>query len=493
MSQTIPGDKMLDVSNSPEAVSLSADPRDTIDPVIHKRAMFKLDMVVMGVFGVMYLLANLDRNNLGNTNIMRLPEDLGLRGNEFGNAVTLFFATYVAFEAPCSIALKIVGPKNLLSVCMLGWGSVCLGMGFVKNVRGLYACRLLIGFFEAGLIPCINTYIGMVYLRSEMSVRSAIMYGCSAFAGAVGGLLASAVSNVHAGGLAPWSWLFIIEGIITVSFVPVLYAVFPKDPRTAWFLTEEERNVIRLRFELNPHLSLEDEFSCAKVASAFKDPKTYLHAVLEFVLTLSLFSFMTFLPAIIRGLGYTSVVAQLLTVPVYAWATISYFAIAFLSDKVGLRGPFILGAGLFLLAGYAVSIGTDSLGGRYAAVFIVGTGVYACAGLSIVWLNSNFAGHFKRATALGFTFTVGNCSGIAVGQIFSAQTAPRYLNGAKITMGMTAVGMVLTMVYMAALHRVNRQREKRLAECEPGTSVSAGVVVEKQTFSDYDVTFRYNL
>src|SRR5688572_21852313 len=128
---------------------------------------------------------------------MGLPEDLNLKGNEFGNAVTLFFATYVAFEAPCSIALKLVGPKNLLSACMLGWGTVCLGMGFIKNVQGLYACRLLIGFFEAGLIPCINAYIGMVYLRSEMSVRSAIMYGFSAFAGAVGGLLASAVSNIN--------------------------------------------------------------------------------------------------------------------------------------------------------------------------------------------------------------------------------------------------------------------------------------------------------
>lgn len=73
----------------------------------------------------------------------------------------------------------------------------------------------------------------MVYLRSEMLVRSAIMYGFSAFAGAVGGLLASAVSNVNAGGLLSWSWLFIIEGIITIACVPVIFAVSPKDPRNA--------------------------------------------------------------------------------------------------------------------------------------------------------------------------------------------------------------------------------------------------------------------
>ena len=54
-------------------------------------------------------------------------------------------------------------------------------------------------------------------------------------------------------------------------------------------------------------------------------------------------------------------------------------------------------------------------------------------GLCIVWLNSNFAGHFKRATALGVVFSVGNSSGLVVGQIFTAPSAPRYLNGSRIT------------------------------------------------------------
>jgi MFS family permease len=260
---------------------------------------------------------------------------------------------------------------------MLGWGVVCVGMGFVKNINQLYACRLLIGLFEAGLIPCINAYFGMVYLRSEMSKRSATMYGFSAFAGAVGGLLASAVSNVTAGGLPSWSWLFIIEGIITIACVPVVYLVFPQDVRTAWFLNPQEREVMRLRFELNPHLCIEEKFSWAKLASAFKDPKLYLHAVLEFSVSLSLFSFMTFLPAIIRGLGYTRVHAQLLTVPVYVWATVSYLMIAFGSDKVGLRSPFMLGACLALVIGYTMNIASDALGVRLAAVFVLGTGVYA--------------------------------------------------------------------------------------------------------------------
>ena len=63
----------------------------------------------------------------GNTNIMGLPEDLNLKGNEFGNAVTVFFATYVFFDTPCVVALKIIGPRSLLCFCMMAWGLVCLG------------------------------------------------------------------------------------------------------------------------------------------------------------------------------------------------------------------------------------------------------------------------------------------------------------------------------------------------------------------------------
>lgn len=41
----------------------------------------------------MYMLANLDRSNLGNANIAGMPKDLGLVGNQFGTATTLLYAS----------------------------------------------------------------------------------------------------------------------------------------------------------------------------------------------------------------------------------------------------------------------------------------------------------------------------------------------------------------------------------------------------------------
>lgn len=38
---------------------------------------------------MLYLMANLDRSNLGNANISGMPEEIGLVGNQFGVALTL--------------------------------------------------------------------------------------------------------------------------------------------------------------------------------------------------------------------------------------------------------------------------------------------------------------------------------------------------------------------------------------------------------------------
>lgn len=62
---------MAEVPKSPEVeqkgVTSSVDMEQSeryIDPVIQRRTILKLDTVVLGCFGIMYLLANLDRNNL---------------------------------------------------------------------------------------------------------------------------------------------------------------------------------------------------------------------------------------------------------------------------------------------------------------------------------------------------------------------------------------------------------------------------------------------
>lgn len=91
--------------------------------------------------------------------------------------------------------------------------------------------------------------------------------------------------------------------------------------------------------------------------------------IFQFSVDISLYGFTTFLPAIIKGLGFTSVQANLLTVPVYFWGLATFIFTAYMSDKMRNRGFWIGGPLLCLIVGYALLISVESVKVRYFACF----------------------------------------------------------------------------------------------------------------------------
>lgn len=97
----------------------------------------------------------------------------------------------------------------MLTVICVIWSLTTIFSGFVQNVGGLYATRLILGACEAGLFPCLNLYLTMVYRREEQAKRVAYLFVCSALSGAFGGLLAYALLKMDGvSGLAGWRSVF---------------------------------------------------------------------------------------------------------------------------------------------------------------------------------------------------------------------------------------------------------------------------------------------
>lgn len=116
-------------------------------------------------------------------------------------------------------------------------------------------------------------------------------------------------------------------------------------------------------------------------------------------------------------------------------------------------------------------------------------GVYPTTGMSIMWLSDNVARHFKRATMVGATLTLGNTAGVAVGQIFTTQDSPRYIKGLSIAMGLAAVALGAVAALMIGMYMVNKKRDAKLREAETnGTPLP-----QKPELGDMDVYFRYSL
>jgi hypothetical protein len=66
----------------------------------------------------LYLLAFLDRTNIGNAKIAGLSKDLGLSVSRYNATLTIFFVSYAVFEPLTNILLKRLRPSIFLPIIM---------------------------------------------------------------------------------------------------------------------------------------------------------------------------------------------------------------------------------------------------------------------------------------------------------------------------------------------------------------------------------------
>ena len=72
-----------------------AEAQYQIDPVVDRRVTRKFDLHILPwLFGI-WLLAFIDRSNIGNAKIDGLTEDLKLTGNKFNVALVVFYVPYI--------------------------------------------------------------------------------------------------------------------------------------------------------------------------------------------------------------------------------------------------------------------------------------------------------------------------------------------------------------------------------------------------------------
>ncbi|KAK5725550.1 High-affinity nicotinic acid transporter [Elasticomyces elasticus] len=472
----------MDEKNDPDLSSRDADSGErtegeTIDLQAERKIVRKMDLNLISVFGMLYLFSFLDRSNIGNANLTGFSKDLGLVGNQYGAAVSVVYATYVLFEPFWNVMLKILTPKLLMTGSCLAWSALTIGTAFVTNFSQLIGVRVLLGAAEAAIIPCVFMYITMAYNRDEYAVRHTYVFAFSAISGAFGGLLAFGLTRVETAGLHGWQWLYLVEGMISFSLAPITFIWLPNSVSEARWLKQSEKDILAMRLARNRGAYDEKErFSWSELRRCLKDPKVYIQAVSHFGIDTTLYALTTFMPRIIAGLGFTTTInAQLLTVPVYAIAAISYLIIGWLSDRTKLRSPFLIGVLCSCLIGYIIlAVPSTSVGARYFAVFLVAIGIYASTSLNLVWASCNHAGYFKRALATGVIQLVGNSAGAAIGFIFKAQDAPRYLEGMHFAIGMTLMSICLTAINMFIVIRTNRQKRKLIAEGAPDDPSLAG-------------------
>ncbi|KAK2053051.1 major facilitator superfamily transporter [Colletotrichum caudatum] len=420
------------------------------DEGINTKALLrKMDAKLLPAVGVLYLLSFLDRSNVGNARIEGLTDDLHMTGNQYLTGLTLYFIGYVLFEIPCNIILKRTTPRFWLPSLTIAWGIVATLMGIVTNMAGFFVARFFLGVTESGLFPGVVYYFSMWYKRRERQYRISLFFSAASLAGAFGGILAW-VSDSR-------------EGIATVIIAVGAYWFIQNYPDTAKFISEKERRFIRARLAADSDATHNEKFAWGNVMEAIKDPKCWLYGLAFHTMSLPLYTFSLFIPTIIKNLGYTAAVAQLLTIPPYALAFVTTLTVAIYSERTGRRAFFIMGSSTFAAVGYIILLAngdpTGKPGVSYLGTFFAAGGIYPATALVLSWPAINVSGQTKRAVGNAMQITIGNLGAVLGTQLYRSNDGPRYFVGHSLALAYLLANVAVCGILYVVLKRENTRRE----------------------------------
>ncbi|CAK5271129.1 unnamed protein product [Mycena citricolor] len=424
----------MESKNTDNKSGLSGDDSEKQDPQSDKSLVRKQDMRIIPLSAAIYLLCYLDRSNIGNARILNaethndLLTETHMTPYHYTIALMVFLVAYGIFEVPANYLLKRLRPSRWLAFLMFSWGAVTIAIGGTHSYPAVTVTRFLLGALEAGVFPGLVYYLTFWYRTDERSIRVAVILASATLAGAFGGALAFAIGHMNqTAGLSAWRWLFILEGIPSCLSSILVFFILPDYPETASWLSETEKQLAKERLKDDASQGSSRPLSWTDVKATMSDWRLYAHYAIYFGISTPFSSLSLFTPSITAGLGYTSLRANLMTVPPYAVAYVVTILAAWSGDHFDSRALHSSVLALIGAAGFMASalLPADAYLHRYGCLIVATSGSFGCIPPLLGWLSSNVFDTGAVGLAIAMNISVGALGQIVGVWIYKANEAKR--------------------------------------------------------------------
>jgi ACS family tartrate transporter-like MFS transporter len=414
---------------------------------MERKVMAKISRRLLPLIIVSYFVAYINRTNIGIA-ALTMNRDLGLSATVFGWGSGIFFLGYFLFDVPSNLMLDRIGARIWISRIMLSWGLVSAATAFAAGPTSFVVLRFLLGTAEAGFFPGIILYFTYWYPASYRARVIALFYIAAPLANAVSAAASGAILKLDGlFGLAGWKWIFIIEAIPAILLAFMVVAWMTDRPEAAGWLDEEEKQW--LTGKLAAERAAVAKKGRLTLWQALTDARTLVLVVIYFVLTVSSYGIVFFLPQIVKQFGFSNVKTGLLTALPYALGTIGMVLLGYSSDRRKERRYHLIAAALAAGAGL---LGVGLFANPYwamAAMALATVGLWGSR--PVFWpLPSAFLLGSSAAGAIGFINGVGNLGGWAgpyiVGLIKDATGS--FTWALYFLAGSSLLGALLTFVFV---------------------------------------------
>ncbi|WP_429499649.1 MFS transporter [Robbsia andropogonis] len=287
-----------------------------------QRLINRLALRLMPLLGLLYLVAYLDRSNIGFAKLQMLGS-LGLSETAYGLGASLFFIGYLLFEVPSNVMLHKYGAARWIARIMFTWGVVTILLAFTKSATTFYVLRFLLGASEAGLYPGVIYYLTL-WFPSQSRAR---VLGYFTLGSSMGNMIGAPICGwlLDKGGflgLEGWQLVFVVTGLPSVLLTVVVLYCLPESPARARFLSEGEKRWLETTLEAERAQVRQAETTDVHVWQVLIEARVIGMAFYYMMLSISVYGVAYWLPTLVKGFGVSNTTNGMLNVAPWLLATI---------------------------------------------------------------------------------------------------------------------------------------------------------------------------
>lgn len=298
----------------------------------------------------MFFALQVDRGNLTQAVSDNMLDDLGLDTNDYNHGHMVFLGSFLMAEIPSQLLSKAIGPDRWIPIQMCLWSVVASLQGPLLTGRtSFFATRALLGLLEGGFIPDLVLWLSYFYTSAELPVRLSYFWATLSVTATLTSLMASGLLQMRGFyGWAGWRWLFLVEGLITLSVGFASFFLMPASavqtktwfrPR-GWFTDREVRVVVNRVLRDDPSkgdMHNRQAITPHRLAEALADYDLWPLYAIGLLAYIPQGPPAKYLTLTLRSLGFNTLQTNLLTIPKDAAHIVSLLALTRLSEWTGQR------------------------------------------------------------------------------------------------------------------------------------------------------------
>jgi hypothetical protein len=378
----------------------------------------------------------------------------------------------------------------------------------VHDRTSFYLGRAAIGLCEGGFIPGVILFATYFYKSKELSIRLACFWSTLNIARVISALLAAGILEMRGiGGHPGWFWLFVLEGLLTITVAVLSFLYLPASPTDTknvlfpkgWYSEREEVIMVNRILRDDPAkglTTLKEPATFKDIREAWSDSSMWGLYFIGLIAYIPASPVQGYLTLTLKRLGFKTFDSNMLTVPSAVLQIITMLGLAYSSDYFNERAFHCI-LGEFWIMPLLIALITLPDGGREWGRFSLITlisGYPYFHPLVSSWISENTFDVKKRAITAATYNVIVQIGSLISSQIYRKYDGPYYKQGNKVLVSICALSLITFIIQRQFLVRLNKKKQQKWEQMtSEEKAVYQADVISREQDGNKRLDFRFAL